>query len=163
MRAPTKNVSLLDPAATERLGEELGRRLRPGQCLALRGELGAGKTCLARGVGRGLGLDEPDAVCSPTYLLVIEHAGRVPMLHVDAYLPAKTRAFLADGGVDYLAESGGVVVVEWADRLADLLPPQTLWVTLSPVELDGRAGRAAAIDDPGAAFPWIADLPDRLG
>ena len=103
-------LELPDASATEALGELLGRRLRPGDGLALTGDLGAGKTCVARGVGRGLGLDDPDAVQSPTYLLVMEHPGPVPMLHVDAYLAEKTRAFLGDGGLDYLLSSPAVVV-----------------------------------------------------
>lgn len=147
---------LPDAAATERLGAALGARLRPGQALALCGELGAGKTCLARGVARGLSVDDPDAVASPTYLLVIEHPGPTPMVHVDAYLPEKTRAFLLDGGVDYLDELGGVAVVEWADRVADLLPDDTLEVRLEP-DPDGRPGRIARLGGP-QAFAWIRDL-----
>ncbi len=163
MGALVKQVLVVGAAATERLGEALGRQLRRGQCLALCGELGAGKTCLARGVGRGLGLADADAVCSPTYLLVVEHPGPLPMLHVDAYLPGKTAAFLADGGVDYLTGAGGVVVVEWADRLARLLPSETLWVTLTPGAVDGQPARRVAIEDRGGAFAWIAELPARLG
>lgn len=154
---------LPDAAATEALGAALGRRLRPGQGLALCGELGAGKTCVARGVARGLGVDDPDAVASPTYLLAVEHPGPVPMLHVDAYLPEKTRAFLLDGGLDYVDELGGVVVVEWAERLRDLLPAATLWVELAP-EPAGRGGRVARLGGP-QAFAWIADLVEfeRVG
>jgi tRNA threonylcarbamoyl adenosine modification protein YjeE len=149
-------VFLRDAEATAALGLALGRRLRPGQALALVGELGAGKTCLARGVARGLGVDDPDAVASPTYLLAVEHPGPVPMLHVDAYLPAKTRGFLLDGGVDYLDELGGVAVVEWADRIRDLLPAETLWLELAP-DPGGRPGRAGRLDGP-PAFAWIAEL-----
>lgn len=155
---------LPDEAATEALGQFLGERLRPGQAVALIGDLGAGKTCLSRGLGRGLGLDDPDAVCSPTYLLVIEHPGPVPMLHVDAYLPEKTRWFLEDGGLDYLAESAGVVVVEWADRLAGLLPEQTLELTLRPGR--GGSGREAVLvdrtlgDSSTRAFPWLSEVPE---
>ncbi len=147
---------LPDVAATEALGEALGRGLRAGQGLALVGELGAGKTSLTRGLARGLGIDDPDAVSSPTYLLVIEHPGPVPLLHVDAYLPAKTRAFLEDGGLDYLGDAAGVVVVEWADRVADLLPPSTLWVRLWP-RPDGQPGRLAVLAGE-AAFRWIEKL-----
>lgn len=150
---------LADEAATEALGQFLGERLQQGQALALIGELGAGKTCLSRGFGRGLGLDQPEAVCSPSYLLVIEHPGPVPMLHVDAYLPDKTRRFLEDGGLDYIAESAGVMVVEWADRLADLLPEQTLELTLRPGP--GGSGREAImVDRTGGAFAWLAQAPE---
>jgi tRNA threonylcarbamoyladenosine biosynthesis protein TsaE len=127
-----------DPAATERLGEHVGAHLRPGDMLALCGEVGAGKTTLTRGVARGLRLEAPDEVASPTYLLVVEHHGPVRMLHADAYLPAKLQGFLADGGLDYLCAPDAVVVVEWADRIANLLPERTLWLELSPAEGGGR-------------------------
>ena len=111
---------------------------------------------------RPVGIEAPEGVCSPTYLLVMEHPGPVPMLHVDDYLPGKTRAFLEEGGVDYLAETEGVVVVEWADRVADLLPQETLWVRLGPVEVEGRSGRRAELEDPSGRFGWIEELPERL-
>lgn len=146
---------LPDEAATARLGEDIAAALRPGDVVALSGDLGAGKTTLARGVARGLGVDDPDAVQSPTYLLVVEHPGPVPMLHLDAYLPEKTRAFLIDGGLDYLADVAGVTVVEWAERLADLLPRERLTVELAP---DGRGGRQARLSGP-PAFRWIETVP----
>lgn len=159
-------VQLPGEEATEALGELLGQRLRPGEGLALTGELGMGKTCLARGVARGLGLDDPAAVQSPTYLLVMEHPGPVPMFHVDAYLEAKTRAFLEDGGLDYLLSSPAVVVVEWADRLRELLPPRTLWVHLRPAREGTPSAREAILSEspesPSAfrQFPWVTELPE---
>ena len=145
------HVPLDDVADTERLGEVLGRGLEIGQMLALLGDLGACKTSMSRGVARGLAVDDPEEVSSPTYLLVIQHDGPKPMLHIDAYLPEKTRAFLLDGGIDYLQESGGVAVVEWADRVEDLWPPETLRVELS-MRPDG--GRSARLLGP-AAFAWV--------
>ena len=159
-RQLSKRVELVGWAATEELGKAIGAHLRTGQGVALCGELGAGKTCLARGLSQGLAIDDPEAVCSPTYLLVMEHPGPVPLLHVDAYLPGKTRAFLEEGGVDYLAETRGVVVVEWADRVADLLPPDTLWITLAPASVDGVEVRVAHLEDrTGGVFAWIESLP----
>lgn len=147
---------LPDAAATRAFGIALGGRLREGQALALCGDLGAGKTCLAQGVGVGLGIDDPEAVASPTYLLVVEHPGPLPMVHVDAYLPEKTRSFLLDGGLDYLHELGGVAVVEWGDRVRELLPSQTLEVVLLP-DPAGGGGRIARVRGP-AAFDWVARL-----
>lgn len=144
-------ITLPDLAATEAFGRRLGEQLRPGQGVALVGELGAGKTSLTRGIGYGLDLDDPEAVCSPTYLLVIEHEGPVPLIHIDAYLPEKTRGFLEDGGLDYVSETAGVVVVEWADRLEDLLPAETLWIRLS----HAGGGRSARLSG-GASFEWVA-------
>ncbi|MBL8749999.1 MAG: tRNA (adenosine(37)-N6)-threonylcarbamoyltransferase complex ATPase subunit type 1 TsaE [Planctomycetes bacterium] len=146
-----------DPAATERLGEWIGERLRPGDVVGLLGELGAGKTTLVRGIGRGLSVEDPDAVSSPTYLLVIEHAGPTRLVHADAYLPAKLAGFLADGGLDYLFDPGAVVVVEWANRIRAEMPARVLWVELVMAADRGRTVSFAASGSPG--FPWLADLP----
>lgn len=146
-----------DPAATERLGAWLGERLRPGDTVGLIGELGAGKTTLVRGIARGLGLDDPDAVSSPTYLLVIEHPGPRPLLHADAYLPDKLAGFLQDGGLDYLLDGRAVVVVEWADRIDKLLPENTLWITISTTPESGRELRWHCAD--AAALAFVADWP----
>ncbi len=151
---PSRTIALPHVEATDALGRRIGARLQAGQGVALVGDLGAGKTSLTRGIGFGLGLGDPAAVCSPTYLLVIEHPGPVPLVHIDAYLPAKTRGFLEDGGLDYLDELKGVVVVEWADRLEDLLPLETLWITMRP--LDG--GREARLENRMGAFGWIGEV-----
>lgn len=150
---------LPDEAATETLGESIGRRLAAGVTVALVGDLGAGKTCLVRGLARGLGVEEPAAVSSPTYLLAVEHPGPIPLLHMDAYLPEKLRAFLLDGGIDYLAAQGGVVAVEWAERIQDLLPADRMTVELLPGG-DWQSGRCARISGARSRFPWLKDLPD---
>ncbi|MCC6782937.1 MAG: tRNA (adenosine(37)-N6)-threonylcarbamoyltransferase complex ATPase subunit type 1 TsaE [Planctomycetes bacterium] len=159
----TRRVRLLlrSAAETEALGAWLGARLRPGELLALIGELGAGKTALARGVARGLRVEDPGAVASPTYLLVVEHEGPVPMIHVDAYLAEKTRAFLADGGLAWLDERRGVAVVEWADRIAEYLPPRTLTVRLGP-RPDGGEGRSAELSAE-QGFDWLDGLVEAAG
>jgi tRNA threonylcarbamoyladenosine biosynthesis protein TsaE len=149
-----------DPTATERLGELLGQRLRAGQTLALQGELGSGKTTLVRGLARGLGTFDADAVCSPTYLLVVEHPGRTLLRHADAYLPAKLQGFLADGGLSYLFDGAAVVAVEWADRVRADLGSGTLWVQLAVLPAGGR--RAELRAEPPEDFPWLASLPKML-
>ena len=153
---------LADVAATEAFGEWVGRHLRPGQGLALTGELGAGKTSLVRGLARGLRVDDPAAVCSPTYLLVVEHPGPRPMLHLDAYFRDRSRSFLLDGGLDYLTEFQGVVVIEWADRLVDLVPEESLWVELLASGRP-RGGRDVIMEgQPPEAFPWIGEIPQTF-
>jgi tRNA threonylcarbamoyladenosine biosynthesis protein TsaE len=163
MRSPAPEVLRIRLGAareTERLGEDLGRRLAAGDVLALVGELGAGKTTLARGVARGLGVDDPDAVASPTYLLVVEHPGPVPLRHADAYLPQKLAGFLADGGLDYLFDASAVTVLEWADRVADLVPEHALWCELTvPSAGGGRVAVFRCADR--SRHPWLAGLVPR--
>jgi len=145
-----------EAGATAQLGRELGAWLRCGDVLALVGELGAGKTTLVRGLAAGLGVDDPQAVASPTYLLVIEHPGPRPLRHADAYLPDKLGGFLADGGLDYLMAEDAVVALEWADRVAAAVPARALWLHLV-VTPDG--GRAVRLHGQFAeAFPWLAEL-----
>jgi tRNA threonylcarbamoyladenosine biosynthesis protein TsaE len=150
-------AALADAAATDRLGRWLGQRLRHGDAVGLVGDLGAGKTSLVRGLAHGLRLDDPEGVSSPTYLLVVEHAGPTPLLHADAYLPAKLDGFLQDGGLEYLFEPRAVAVVEWADRIANLMPARTLWVELAPASGGGRTARAWTRAP--ADFPWLAEMP----
>lgn len=148
-----------DPEATERLGERLGRELRPGDVVALVGEVGAGKTTCTRGLARGLRIARPEDVASPTYLLVVEHAGPIRLLHADAYLPAKLEGFLADGGLDYLFQPDAVAVVEWADRIAPSVPTGALWLRLEPVPEGGRLATFCCADP--TAFPFLGHLDEN--
>lgn len=107
------------PAETERLGQQLGKLLEPGQVVALQGPLGAGKTALIRGIARGLGVTEP--VTSPTYTIVNEYStGRVPLFHFDMYRLSGPEDLFDIGWEDYL-DRDGVCVVEWSERVLDAL------------------------------------------
>jgi tRNA threonylcarbamoyladenosine biosynthesis protein TsaE len=106
---------------TQALGEQLGRVLVGGEVLALEGGLGAGKTCFVQGLARGLGVPPERRVASPTFTLVNEHSGRVPLYHVDLYRLERADELEQIGLGDYL-ESGGVTVVEWFDRFPDEKP-----------------------------------------
>jgi tRNA threonylcarbamoyladenosine biosynthesis protein TsaE len=112
-------------AETEALGEALGSALFGGALVLLDGELGAGKTCFARGVARGL--DVRDEISSPTYALMQSYAGRLVLLHLDAWMEGRERAFLRDGGLEEL-DARSVALVEWGDRVADVLPAPRLRV-----------------------------------
>lgn len=117
-----------DLETTLRLGEALGRVVPPGGIVvALSGDLGAGKTALAQGVGRALAIVE--AVTSPTFVLVSEHMGPVPLLHADLYrLRASDLAQL--GLEEKLEDWPGVALVEWAERFPQLLPDDRVEVEL---------------------------------
>lgn len=116
---------------TEAFAAELARELQVGSCLALIGPLGAGKTAFVRGLAQGLGVEDTRLVSSPTYVLVQEYPGRVPLFHLDLYRMTEPTEELIDLGLEeMLAE--GVVAVEWADRADDALPPDRLEVHLRP-------------------------------
>ena len=127
--APTYGELRSDgPSATRAIGRALGREARPGTLIALIGELGAGKTQLAKGVAEGL--EVPTVVNSPTFVLMNEHVGRLRLYHVDAYRLAQPGEAL-DAGLIEDRQSDGVVVVEWADRLEGWLPADRLEITIS--------------------------------
>jgi len=104
---------------TVELGARLGASAQPGSVLLLHGDLGAGKTTLVRGIAQGLGVD-PDAVSSPTFVLIQEYRGRLTLYHVDLYRIEGIA--VEDLGLEELASERGVVVVEWADRLPRPIP-----------------------------------------
>ena len=107
------------PMETEKVGEALGKVLKPGSILAYEGDLGAGKTAFTRGLARGLGAYEQ--VTSPTYTIVNEYlSGRMPLYHFDMYRLASSDDLWDIGWEDYL-ERGGVCAVEWSENVADAL------------------------------------------
>jgi tRNA threonylcarbamoyladenosine biosynthesis protein TsaE len=116
-------------ADTRRLGHALGRLARPGDVLALYGELGAGKTQLTKGIAVGAGFRQSRTVTSPSFVLVHEYAGRLPIYHVDAYRLKGGRALLDLGG-DELLYGEGLCIVEWADHVAGALPQERLDILL---------------------------------
>jgi tRNA threonylcarbamoyladenosine biosynthesis protein TsaE len=116
---------------TERLGERLARAARPGDVIALWGELGAGKTVLARGVAAGLGVDA-ETVTSPTFVILREHAGgRLPFYHLDLY--RLDPAGLGSTGWEEVLDAGGVTVIEWPDRAGEALPADRLDIRLEHI------------------------------
>jgi len=122
---------------TRALGRALGAAAGPGTVLALSGELGAGKTQLAKGVAEGLGVRS--VVNSPTFVLMNEHPGRLRLYHIDAYRLGDPEEAVAAGLLDE-REIDGVTVIEWADRLAGWLPSERIDITLvaDPADPDLR-------------------------
>jgi len=120
-------------AATEALGEALGRNLRIGDLVGLIGPLGAGKTSLVRGLARVLGVS--GRVASPSFIVARFHPGPVPLVHADAYRLESGRELVEVGLEEWLGEA--VVAVEWAERVAEVLPTDRITVVLSMTP-DGR-------------------------
>jgi tRNA threonylcarbamoyladenosine biosynthesis protein TsaE len=124
----TVTITSHTPRQTEQIGSLLGSMLDKGAIIALSGELGTGKTTLVRGIGRGLGIEEGE-VASPSFTLVNEYEGPLRLFHIDLYRLADERELI---GIDYeeYLEADGVVVIEWADRIPQAIPPDALWITL---------------------------------
>jgi tRNA threonylcarbamoyladenosine biosynthesis protein TsaE len=121
---------LESPAATQRLAAALGRLVEPGQVIALVGDLGAGKTCFVQGLARGLGVPREERVASPTFNIVLEHRGRLPLYHVDLYRIASPDE-LPELGLESIFAGEGVSAVEWMDRHPELAPADHLELRLS--------------------------------
>ena len=112
----TSNVN-----ATVELGRQLASRFDRGECVALVGDLGAGKTAFVRGLAAGWGVSDQRLVSSPTFVLIHEYDGPVPVFHVDVYRLSDPKRELVELGLaEMLTE--GVVVIEWADRVDSILP-----------------------------------------
>lgn len=111
----------------EDLGRRIGKKCVPGSVVSLRGSLGAGKTVLAKGVARDLGIQE--AIVSPTFTLVQEYEGRIPMYHMDLYRITSEEDFQMIGGEDMLY-SDGVCLIEWSEIINDMLPKGTLFIDI---------------------------------
>jgi tRNA threonylcarbamoyladenosine biosynthesis protein TsaE len=146
--AAETTIATRSPEETEAAGQELGRTLRAGDVVALTGELGAGKTCFVQGLARGLGVR--GLATSPTFVLINEYRGRLPVHHVDAFRTASLTE-LMDLGLPDLFDEGGVTVVEWADKVGPLLPARTIHVEIVGVGDEPRqiTIRAPRVSNPG--------------
>jgi tRNA threonylcarbamoyladenosine biosynthesis protein TsaE len=126
----TETVRIIShsPAETIAIGCGLGKLLQPGDVLCLAGGLGAGKTCLARGIAIGLGADEA-RVSSPTFVLAQEYRGRIPMYHLDLYRLTSAEE-VEEAGLDEYVGGDGVAVIEWPDVYSPLLNMDRLTVEI---------------------------------
>jgi tRNA threonylcarbamoyladenosine biosynthesis protein TsaE len=141
-------ISSASPEETAAAGAALGGRLGPGAVVGLTGELGAGKTCFIQGLVRGLGVKT--RATSPTFVLVNEYRGRLPVHHVDAYRTGSL-AELQDLGLEEMFDGEGVTVIEWADRLGPLLPARAIRVHIEGV---GDEPRRITIAQAGVHGMW---------
>ena len=125
---------------TQQFAEKLAEFLNPGDLLALEGDLGAGKTTFTQGLARGLGVKR--VVNSPTFTIIKEYAGRLPLYHMDVYRVADQ---VDDLGLDEYFYGEGVCVVEWASMIEDVLPEDRITIYLSHHGEDGRSCRLVAV------------------
>ena len=123
-------IEVESPEEMDRLGAALAEIAAPGAVIGLVGPLGSGKTRLTRALAVGLGADER-AVSSPTFTLIQEYDGRIPISHFDTYRLPSVRAFEDLGPWDYLGGEG-ICVIEWSDRVASILPANTWTITITP-------------------------------
>jgi tRNA threonylcarbamoyladenosine biosynthesis protein TsaE len=131
--------------ATRRLAAAIGAALAPGDLVVLEGDLGSGKTFLVRGIARALGVPSSVRITSPTFALVNEHSGRMPIVHADLYRLGDASE-LTEVGLSERVGSEAVVLVEWGERFADELGDAGLWVFLSL----SAVGRTATLLSRGA-------------
>jgi tRNA threonylcarbamoyladenosine biosynthesis protein TsaE len=134
--ADRRMIMAPDPAATSALGRVLGTVAQPGDLVCLWGELGAGKTHLAKAFAAGMGVTE--TVTSPSFILMAEYRGRLPLFHIDPYRLASAEDALAGGLIDE-RQREAVTLVEWPDRLGDALPTARLDVRIDGTGDEGRS------------------------
>ena len=125
------------------LGSRFGKQAKPGMVISLRGSLGAGKTVFARGVARSLGIEE--AIVSPTFTLVQEYDGRLPMYHMDLYRITSSEDFEMIGGEDMLY-SDGICLIEWSEIINEMLPRDTIFIN---IKVNPDQSRTVTIDSKG--------------
>jgi tRNA threonylcarbamoyladenosine biosynthesis protein TsaE len=132
----TLTLTAATAADTQAIAQRLGRLLQRGDVLALVGPLGAGKTTFVQGLARGLEVPADRHVASPTFALVNEHPGRVPLVHADLYRIEDARELAELGLTD--AYDRAAVAIEWLDRFPDAAPADRLQITIAFAEGDGR-------------------------
>lgn len=144
---------------TLRLGQIIGRLATPGTVIALHGQLGAGKTQLARGIAQGAKVEDHSLVCSPTYVLLNIYPGPKPVYHMDAYRIFSEEDFDAVGleeifrGQNDAAQ--GITIIEWPERIPHLLPDDRLEITLEP---DSESTRTLTLFATGGESKHLAGL-----
>lgn len=134
--ATERRIESPDPATTTALGRALATAAQPGDLICLWGELGAGKTHLAKAFGAGLGVTT--TINSPSFILMAEYAGRLPLFHIDLYRLSDAGDVVAGGLIDD-RQTTGVTLVEWPDRMASILPTARLDVVIDGAGDDPRS------------------------
>jgi tRNA threonylcarbamoyladenosine biosynthesis protein TsaE len=140
-----------EPRETFYIGKVLGENLHAGDVVALVGELGAGKTCFTQGIAMGIGVPESYQIISPTFTLLREYPGRFVLYHLDLYRLSGIRD-LEELGYEECYGENSILVIEWAEKIMDILPDEALFVSLSyldenkrEIDIYGGAERTALI------------------
>ena len=141
---------------TQGIGKRLGEIAQPGDLILLVGELGTGKTCLTQGIALGLGID--DYITSPSFVLIREHLGRLPLYHIDLYRLDKAEEILDLGLDDYLSGQG-ICVIEWAEKALDFLPKEHLLITLHHLD---ETRRTIQFEAKGQRYENVLSQMDRI-
>ena len=146
----------ISPEETRAIGRIVGEHAVAGDVVLLTGELGAGKTCLTQGILHGLGSD--DLARSPTFVLISEHRGRMPLYHMDLYRVGSVEQTEELGIEEYL-EGDGLTVVEWADNVPGIFPDDSLRIHIELVsECERRLSFTAATDRLAGAFEAVSRM-----
>lgn len=139
---PSRRSSVIlissSPSETFRIGEIIGQDLKGRDCVALKGELGTGKTCLTQGIAKGLGVPDSYSITSPTFTLINEYPGKRHVLyHVDVYRLRGSADLNETGYEEYLSDNG-VTVIEWAEKIMDVIPDNALIIEITYLDDDMR-------------------------
>jgi tRNA threonylcarbamoyladenosine biosynthesis protein TsaE len=139
MSEDNSHVTLIsgNPEETFLIGMTIGENLDVSDVVALVGELGTGKTCLTQGIAQGIGVPEGNRITSPSFTLINEYQGRMILYHFDLYRLTGIRDIEDMGYEDYLFGEG-VSVIEWADKIKDYLPDQTLFISFKYLDENKR-------------------------
>ena len=135
---------------TADLGRRIGKALQEGTVIGLSGTLGAGKTRLTQAIASALEIADGQ-VTSPTFTICVPHEGRLGLLHLDAYR-IKDPSEVDELGLDEHVENGVVLIVEWAERIAKLIPPVDLSISIKPLDAEKREFAFAASTEKGNAL-----------
>jgi len=122
---------------TINIGSVIGENLNGGEIIALTGELGSGKTCITGGIARGMGISEEYYITSPTFTLINEYPGRIPLYHLDVYRLSGSRD-LEDLGYEEYFYGKGAIVIEWADKIRDIIPKDSIFIYLRYLDEEKR-------------------------
>jgi len=128
------------PEQTIALGAKFAADIQSGTVVCLQGELGAGKTHFVKGMAEALGID-PDNVSSPTFTLINEYSGAIPLYHFDCYRMESPREALEIGAEEYFYGEG-ISVIEWPENIESLIPPEAIWIS---IEVPDRKSRKFVI------------------